>query len=581
MIPAGAIETKKRKKTLLTAVLFGLGADIEDSNPNILAAVNAGFYKWIYSSGQGHQAVTGEDASRSIQILATLFKCRINYTFREKQKIKILTYPKQDLSTSTSLKTIWIASEDDGCFTATCTGECSPIAMEDNGRAIVEIFFQCLLEQVHSDHFFQLLSAEEQQLWQQNYEDQDKMEKHSEDSIRSNNSVKSGGSMSSTHSKDSGISSDVLKSGGSMASRPLMVINKSIPVLFSYKDFIKAHEWTEKVKRFFNETQLEHIHPATGIDQTIYPTINNLWRNQYSESIERQSDRAKWFMMFLNLLRDHLKFVKSAESIQITSLKNGTLDFDDLQNQVEMCVLATDKDEYNRLSISQDRSLTNTIVRKIAQKYSQIGGMLEHKKEFFKDLRYQEDMEDITSGRVPESLMIYERIMALIAIEFQHDNVRLETYKEFWTSSNSNVKRNNGNNLFSGGGASGGSRSGDESTGNSNNKGNRNNKNRKLDRYKMRCLQCDSEAHLLKDCPNVEVYIKRNPNNRLVKSILSERGVVSKINDNSNNSNNNASSNRNNNDTTNNVNNKSNAGRRSEERDSSRRGAKKISKLRK
>ena len=139
--PTGAIEMKKRKKTLLTLVLFCLGADIEDSNPNILAAVNAGFYRWIYSSGQGHQAITGEDASRSIQILATLFKCRISCTFREKQKMKIFTYPKQDLSTSTNLKTIWIASEDDGCFTATCTGECSPIAMEDSGRAIVDFFF--------------------------------------------------------------------------------------------------------------------------------------------------------------------------------------------------------------------------------------------------------------------------------------------------------------------------------------------------------------------------------------------------------------------------------------------------------
>ena len=423
------------------------------------------------------------------------------------------------------------------------------------------------------------------------------MEKHSEDSSRGNNSLKSGGSILSTHSEDSGRSSDVLKSVGSMASRPLMVINKSIPVLHSYKEFIKAHEWTEKVKRFFNETQLEHIHPATGIDQTIYPMINNLWRNQFNEGIERQSDKAKWFTMFLNLLRDHLKFVKSAESIQINSLKNGTLDYDDLQNQVEMCVLATEKDEYNRLSISQDQSLTNTIVRKIAQKYSQIGGMLEHKREIFRDNRYRDDNDDIACGRAPESLMVYERIMALIAIEFQHDNVRLETYKEFWAGSNINNKRNNHNNSFAGGGASGGPRSGDGNSGNSNNKGNRSDKSKKSDNYKIRCLQCESEAHLLKDCPNVEVYIKRNPNNRLVKSIISERNGGSQNNDNNNNNNNNNSNNNNNNNTSGNSNDKndttnknsraqantdSNSGRRSEERSySQRRGSKKISKLRK
>jgi hypothetical protein len=493
-----------RKKTLLTAVLFGLGADVDDSDTRVATAVKLGFQNWVFASTESTVDI------ESIADLADILRVRILYTFSEKGKKKILTYPMMDLSAAKEkLPTVSIERIEDGLnpYKTSFAKGIDKLPTDDVAE-IRNNFLKWIISNASTTHFFYLLDDEQQLAW---LEDDERETQESEEMEESENKI------------------DQPRSTFQTPTMPLMIINKSIPMLSDYKDFCKANDWVQECTRFYAETRMEHVHPSSGMLQPIYKNLAMIWKENYSEAIDTEKNRERWFPKFLELLRGHLNFRKSQETITISKLKDGTLDYDDLANQVDLCVLALPKDQTGRITISQDMAIAATIIRKVSASFEAIGALLEHRKDDYKSQRLKNEQEAMTKGQRPEAeLYIYQMALVTIAAETQQDRSRLSSYFRPGLG----YQNSGSDNAFA-------------DFGKSNGRGERKKKLRAQPEYKRTCLQCKSTQHLLKDCPQFDTFLANDPTNKLALSIKKEKESNNNNNSNKNgaNSNTNTASN--------------------------------------
>lgn len=502
-----------RKKSLLTAVLFGLGADVDDSDNRVATAVRLGFQNWCFASTESTVDI------ESIADLADILRVRILYTFTDKGKRKILTYPMMDLSASKDkLPTVSIERIEDGLNPyKTSYAKGIDKLPTDNVAEIRNNFLEWIISNASTTHFFYLLDDEQQLAW---LEDDEKETQESEEMDESENKI------------------DPPRSTVQTPTMPLMIINKSIPILSDYKDFCKANDWVQECTRFYAETRMEHVHPSSGMSQPIYKNLAMIWKENYSEAIDTEKNRERWFPKFLELLRGHLNFRKSQETITISKLKDGTLDYDDLANQVDLCVLALPKDQTGRITISQDMAIAATIIRKVSASFEAIGALLEHRKDDYKSQRLKNEQDAMTKGQRPEAeLYIYQMALVTIATETQQDRSRLSSYFRPGLG----YQNSGSDNAFA-------------DFGKSNGRGERKKKLRAQPEYKRTCLQCKSTQHLLKDCPQFDTFLANDPTNKLALSIKKEKESNNNNNSNKNGANSNTNTASNNSSSNSNIN---------------------------